>query len=111
MGGRYDQGWVKARVRTFGTFSVAVDTLSPRITPVGMKTWRTNRNIRLKIGDAETGVASYKVYVDGHFVLFGLKKGMLVIQDPEKVRKGVPHRIEVTVTDYCGNETRKSYRF
>ena len=40
-----------------------------------------------------------------------LKKGILVIQDPEKVKKGVPHKLEVTVTDQCGNMTRKEYKF
>lgn len=111
MGGTYADGWVKARVRTFGTFAVAVDTVPPRVSPLGMGSWRANRNIRFKVGDAETGIASYKVYIDGHFVLFGLKKGVLVIQDPEKVKKGVPHRAEIIVTDYCGNETRKIYKF
>ena len=111
MGGTYENGWIKARVRTFGTFAVAVDTVPPRVSPLGMGNWRVNRNIRFKVGDAETGVASYKVYIDGHFVLFGLKKGVLVIQDPEKVKKGIPHRAEVIVTDYCGNETRKIYKF
>ena len=33
----------------------------------------------------------YGKIIDGKFVLFGLKKGILVIQDPEKVKKGVPH--------------------
>lgn len=111
MGGKYENGWVKARIRTLGCFSVAVDTVPPRVVPVGMNTWRTSRNIRFQTGDAETGVASYKVCIDGQFVLFGLKKGMLVIQDPQRVKRGVPHRAEVVVTDYCGNETRKSFRF
>lgn len=111
MGGKYENGWVKARIRTLGCFSVAVDTVPPRVIPVGMNTWRTSRNIRFRTGDAETGVASYKVCIDGQFVLFGLKKGMLVIQDPQRVKRGVPHRVEVVVTDYCGNETRKSFRF
>lgn len=111
MGGKYENGWVKAKVRTLGCFAVAVDTVAPRIAPLGQNTWRATRNIRLKVGDAETGVAGYKVYIDGKFVLFGLKKGILVIQDPERIRKGVPHRAEVVVTDYCGNEARKEYRF
>ena len=34
----------------------------------------------------ESGIGSYKVYIDGKFVLFGLKKGILVIQNPEKVK-------------------------
>lgn len=111
MGGKYENGWVRAKVRSLGRFAVAVDTVPPRVTPLGKNVWRTTRNIRLKVGDAGTGVAGYKVYIDGKFVLFGLKKGVLVIQDPERIRKGVPHRAEVVVTDYCGNETRKKYEF
>ena len=35
----------------------------------------------------QTGIRDYKVYVDGNFVLFGLKKGILIIQDPERIKK------------------------
>jgi len=111
MGGKYANGWIKTRVRSLGTFSVDVDTIAPQITPIGQGGWRTSRNIRFQIKDMESGIGSYKVYIDGKFVLFGLKKGILVIQDPEKVKKGVPHKLEVTVTDQCGNMTRKEYKF
>lgn len=111
MGGKYANGWIKTRVRSLGTFSVDVDTIAPQITPIGQGGWRTSRNIRFRIKDMESGIGSYKVYIDGKFVLFGLKKGILVIQDPEKVKKGVPHKLEVTVTDQCGNMTRKEYKF
>lgn len=111
MGGKYASGWIKTRVRSLGTFSVDVDTIAPQITPIGQGGWRTSRNIRFQIKDMESGIGSYKVYIDGKFVLFGLKKGILVIQDPEKVKKGVPHKLEVTVTDQCGNMARKEYKF
>lgn len=111
MGGKYANGWIKTRVRSLGTFSVDVDTIAPQITPIGQTGWRTSRNIRFRIKDMESGIGSYKVYIDGKFVLFGLKKGILVIQDPEKVKKGVPHKLEVTVTDQCGNMARKEYKF
>ena len=111
MGGKYASGWIKTRVRSLGTFSVDVDTIAPQITPIGQGGWRTSRNIRFRIKDMESGIGSYKVYIDGKFVLFGLKKGILVIQDPEKVKKGVSHKLEVTVTDQCGNMTRKEYKF
>lgn len=111
MGGKYASGWIKTRVRSLGTFSVDVDTIAPQITPIGQGGWRTSRNIRFRIKDMESGIGSYKVYIDGKFVLFGLKKGILVIQDPEKVKKGVPHKLEVTVTDQCGNMARKEYKF
>lgn len=111
MGGKYASGWIKTRVRSLGTFSVDVDTIAPQITPIGQGGWRTSRNIRFRIKDMESGIGSYKVYIDGKFVLFGLKKGILVIQDPEKVKKGVPHKLEVTVTDQCGNMAHKEYKF
>ena len=111
VGGKYEHGWVKAKVRSLGQFAVAVDTVPPRLTPLAQQTWRNTRNVRFKVWDSETGIAEYKVYIDGKFVLFGLKKGILVIQDPERIRKGVPHRAEVVLTDNCGNEVRKTYRF
>lgn len=110
-GGKLENGWIKANVRGFGTFSVAIDTVAPKVTPFDEKRWRTNGNIRFRVSDGETGIRSYKVFIDNQFVLFGLKKGVLVIQDPEKVKKGVPHTAEVVVTDNCGNVAREQYKF
>lgn len=111
VGGEYDNGWMRAKVRNFGKYSVAVDTIPPSVVPVDKAKWRSTSNIRFKVSDRHTGIGTYKVYIDGKFVLFGLKKGILVIQDKEKVRRGVPHKLEVVVTDNCGNETRKQLSF
>ena len=90
---------------------MAVDTIAPSVTPIGRNLWRTRRDIRFRVSDGQTGIASYKVLIDGKFVLFALKKGVLIIQDPDKVKKGVPHTTEVIVADNCGNVTRKQYKF
>ena len=111
VGGKYDNGWMKADIRQWGNFSVAVDTIAPSVTPIGQNLWRTRRDIRFRVSDGQTGIASYKVLIDGKFVLFALKKGVLIIQDPDKVKKGVPHTAEVIVADNCGNVTRKQYKF
>ena len=111
VGGKFENGWMKTRIREFATYSVAIDTIAPRITPIGQSGWRTSRNVRFKIADSESGIGTYKVFVDGEFVLFGLKKGILVIQDPEKIKKGGPHKVEVVVTDNCKNETRELFHF
>lgn len=111
VGGKYDNGWMKADIRQWGNFSVAVDTIAPSVTPIGQNIWRTRRDIRFRVSDGLTGIASYKVLIDGKFVLFALKKGVLIIQDPDKVKKGVPHTAEVIVADNCGNVTRKQYKF
>ena len=111
VGGVYHEGWMKVKVRSLGTFSVAVDTVPPVVTPLGRGEWRSTRNIRFKVKDAASGIDTYKVYLDGKFVLFGLKKGILIIQDKEKIKKGITHKLEVVVTDCCGNETRKQFKF
>lgn len=111
VGGKYDNGWMKADIRQWGNFSVAVDTIAPSVTPIGQNLWRTRRDIRFRVSDGQTGIASYKVLIDGKFVLFALKKGVLIIQDPDKVKKGVSHTAEVIVADNCGNVTRKQYKF
>lgn len=111
VGGKYERGWMKADIRQWGHFSVAVDTVAPKVVPIGQNLWYSRRDIRFRVSDEQTGIASYKVLVDGKFVLFALKKGILVIQDPERIRKGVSHIVEVIVADNCGNITRKQYKF
>ena len=109
--GEIEGHWIHGMVRSLGTFSVEVDTIGPKIIAVDQPKWRSTHNIRFRVSDHESGVGEYKVYVDGKFVLFGLKKGILIIQDKEKIKRGVPHRLVVKVTDKCGNVTSKQFKF
>lgn len=110
-GGKYADGWVRTKVRNFGRYSVGIDTIAPVVEPIDRQKWRSTANIRFKASDTQSDISSYKVYIDGKFVLFGLKKGILVIQDKDKVKKGVAHTLEVKVKDNCGNETCKRMKF
>lgn len=111
-GGTYENGWMKTTIRELGTYVVAIDTLPPRVTPLDKAQWKTG-NIRFKIGDAETGIKDYRVKIDGEFALFGFssKNARLWMKHPERLKRGVPHKLELVVTDYCGNETREEYTF
>lgn len=111
-GGTYENGWVKTAIRELGTYMVALDTVPPRVTPLNKPQWKTG-NIQFKIGDAETGIKDYKVMIDGQFALFGFssKNAKLWMKQPERLKKGMPHKLELVVTDYCGNETREEYSF
>lgn len=109
---KYDDGWLKARVNKLGNFKAAIDTIAPMVTPMGQTKWRQNpESIRFKVKDKESGIADYKVYVDGKYALFWMKWGSLVLQDARGIKSGVPHVAEVIVRDYCGNETRKQIKF
>ena len=111
-GGYFEEGFMYANIRELGTYSVALDTVPPKIVPLNKPQWK-NGNIQFRIGDAETGVKDYKVYIDGRFALFKFssKNARLSSKHPERIKKGVSHRMEVIVTDYCGNEKREEYQF
>ena len=111
-GGRFEDGVMHANIRELGTYSVALDTVAPRIVPLNQPQWKRG-NIRFKIRDAETGIQSYKVYIDGEFVLFkfSAKNAVLSCMHPGRIKKGGRHRMEVVITDYCGNVAREEYQF
>ena len=101
-----------ATIRELGTYTVAIDTIAPKVVPLNKPQWRTG-NIQFRISDVETGIKSYKVYIDGKFALFAFssKNARLKMKHPERLKKGVTHKMEIVVTDYCGNETRMEYTF
>ena len=111
-GGRFEDGVMHANIRELGTYSVALDTVAPRIVPLNQPQWKRG-NIRFKIRDAETGIQSYKVYIDGEFVLFkfSAKNAVLSCMHPNRIKKGGRHRMEVVIIDYCGNVAREEYQF
>ena len=112
VGGRFKDGWMNARVRELGTYSVEVDTIAPKVIPLNQPNWK-KRQIAFQIREKETGIGSYKVYLDGSFILFGYssKTGKLTLKDSQRIKKGVPHRLELWISDVCGNETHREYKF
>ena len=111
-GGYFEEGFMHAQIRELGTYSVAIDTIAPRIVPQNKPQWKTG-NIQFKIRDAETGIKDYKVYIDGQFVLFKFssKNARLSCVHPKRIKRGVRHEMVVIVTDYCGNVAREEYQF
>jgi hypothetical protein len=114
VGGRYENGYVKSRIRELGTYTVAVDTVSPVVTAVNPNRWARSGKIVYKVEEKQTGVKSYRGTIDGKYALFGwnIMTDRLVYEiDPERVKKGGRHVVEITVTDDCGNETTERNQF
>jgi hypothetical protein len=111
-GGRFEDGYMHAQIRELGTYTVAVDTIAPRIIPLNKPQWKSG-NIQFVIRDAETGIKDYKVYIDGEFALFKFssKNARLSSMHPERIKRGGKHTMEVHVTDYCGNVVKEEYQF
>lgn len=108
-GGTYEKGFMKTRIRELGTYTVALDTLPPVVTPVSKNQWGRTGKIIYKVKDNETGIRSYKGTIDGKYALFGIPnsigKQLVYELDSKRVKKGGSHTVEMTVTDDCGNQT------
>ena len=115
IGGKYEDGVMKVRIRDLGTYTVAVDTVPPVITPVNQAQWGRTGKIIFKAKDKETGINTYRGTIDGKYALFGKPNsisGNLVCElDLKHVEKGGKHVVEMTVTDGCGNCTTEQFEF
>ena len=109
VGGKYEDGYMKTSVRELGTYTVAIDTVPPEITPINKNQWGRNGKVVYRLKDEGAGIASYRGTIDGEYALFGrpniVKSYWECKLDPKRVKKGGKHTVELTVTDHCGNET------
>lgn len=106
-GGRYENGFMRTNIRELGTYTVAIDTVAPVANPVNKNAWGRTGKVTYQLGDARTGIRSYKGTIDGKYALFG-RRNLTNTRwecklDPKHVRKGGKHTVEMTVTDGCGN--------
>lgn len=115
VGGRYEEGFMKTRIRELGTYTVAIDTVAPQIIPIGQARWGRTGSIIFKVKDEQTGISRYRGTIDGKYALFGKPNaisGNLVCKlDARHVKKGGKHVVELTVTDGCGNSSVESFHF
>lgn len=106
VGGKYDAGWISADINVIGSYEVAVDTIPPRLTWVNEKTWRRSGKMVFTVDD-DTYMTSFKGTLDGEFVLFchNSKNSSLTLDLKKEGVAGGAHKLRLTVTDACGNET------
>ncbi len=108
MGGRYKKGWVQGKVRSFGDFSVALDTTAPKIVPLNIspgKNLKRQKTIRLKVSDDLSGVKTFNGSIDGEWVLmeYDPKAPSLTHDLSDRPREKGTHRFKLVVTDERGN--------
>ena len=113
IGGTYHDGWIDAEINELGDYAVAHDTKPPAITPVEPKKWREREQIKIRISDDLSGISTYRGEIDGRYALIGFdaKNAMLTYDfDNEKLYPGY-HRLKLSVTDRCGNQSVYEYAF
>ncbi|MDH7446841.1 M23 family metallopeptidase [Aquimarina sp. 2201CG14-23] len=119
LGYRNDHYYVKtnkknnrfsARTRTFGTYSLFTDTEKPTIVPINVsdKKWMSKANfLKIKINDADSGIASYRATINGKYILmeYDYKTGMLVYDFNDQVISDTENKFKLIVLDKVGNNT------
>lgn len=115
MGGVYDNGYIKASPRNFGSYYIAVDTVAPSITPVNIANGKNMAGIAkmiFKIRDNLSGVKSFNGYIDGSWVLmeFDTKTATLWHSFDERTPAG-KHDFKLVVDDMKGNSRTYSINF
>lgn len=108
VGGKYEDGYVKAQIRELGTYTLAIDTVPPTVTAINPNNWARSGKIVYKVKEEETGIKSYRGTIDGKYAIFGrniMNNRLEYTIDPKRVKKGEKHVVEITVIDSCGNET------
>ena len=104
-GGRYEYGRIRANIKELTTYTVCIDTIAPKITPLGEATWKKRGVVTFRIADGETGIRSYRGKIDGRWVLFqySSKNARLWCDlKAEGITRG-KHTIEVEVEDMRRN--------
>ena len=72
QGGYFENGYVKAKPRNFGSFFIAIDTLPPTIVPVNISNGKNMAGLSkmsFRISDNLSGIKSFNGYIDGKWVL------------------------------------------
>ena len=115
LGGKFEDGYMKAKVREIGTFTVGIDTIPPVVTPLNPQQWGRSGTVTLQVKDEHTGIRSFRGEIDGAYALFGkynsVNNHIVCYLDPDHVKKGSRHELVFTATDECNNTVTETYTF
>lgn len=109
QGGTYHNGYVTTRVKSFGKFFIAVDTINPMITPVAFKAggqYTKGQVLSFTIADTQSGIRKYNGYMDDTWTLFeyDAKNDLLFYTlDDNRLSKNKTHSITIMVSDNKDN--------
>ena len=111
QGGTYKFGRITANITELGTYTVCVDTVAPKITPIGSTAWRQQGRVVFRIADGETGIRSYRGTIDGRWVLFKYSSKTARMTCDLKAEGIGPgrHEVVIEVEDMRGNENRQIF--
>jgi len=108
-GGAWEEGFVRSKIRSFGRYTVLVDTIDPEIKPLnlgGSRNMSSKSFIRFRVRDQQSGIKSYEGYINNHWVLFeyDLKNNLVFYRfDRDRLERGKNHELELYIIDNKNN--------
>jgi len=107
QGGYYENGYVKAELKTFDSFYLALDTVAPKIIPVNIRNGvnlASASRIQFRISDNLSGIDSFTALLDGRWVLmeYDSKSGSLWHRLDDVLSNG-KHDFQLIVNDRKNN--------
>ncbi|RBL93889.1 peptidoglycan DD-metalloendopeptidase family protein [Chitinophaga flava] len=100
-----EDGWYKGTFRDFGNFHLEVDTIAPKVVPVGVKPGANlskAAKLSFTMSDA-SGIKDFRGELDGKWLMFSRKGNVLTYTFDEHCPPG-NHTLVMKVTDVAGNE-------
>lgn len=107
VGGKFENGFMKVKLRDFGKYTVMADTIPPIIRAQNFKEGMdvsTTNVIRITITDNLSGISTYRGEINGKWILldYDAKNRMLTYRKDAIMEKGV-NLLTLTVGDGVGN--------
>jgi murein DD-endopeptidase MepM/ murein hydrolase activator NlpD len=101
---------LKTRVRTFGDYVIAADTTKPKIKAINFSEGKwisSNKSLKIKIEDSESGISSYRATINGKYILteYEYKKDVLTYDFADNIISDAENNLKLIVTDNVGNST------
>jgi murein DD-endopeptidase MepM/ murein hydrolase activator NlpD len=115
QGGYYENGYMKAKPRNFGSYFISTDTLPPVILPQNISDGKSmvgQSKMSFKIRDNLSGIQSFNGFIDGKWVLmeFDTKTATLWHTFDEQTGQG-KHKLDLIVKDMKDNTKTYSITF
>ncbi|NQT76786.1 MAG: M23 family metallopeptidase [Bacteroidetes bacterium] len=107
-GGKWEEGGLKASIRSFGNYVILIDTLPPEINPVNIASGlikADRKTVKVKIKDDLSGIKRFRATLNGDWLLmeYDAKNNLLIYYIDERLKKG-ENEFRLEVKDQRGNE-------
>lgn len=114
LGGKMNaSGYLEATTRSFGRYTIQIDSIAPVIKSVNVKendTITSKNTLKFKITDDMTGIDFYSIYLNDEWVLgkYDAKNDLLYYDVDSHMKRG-NNTVKVVVKDAVGNKKTVRY--